>query len=141
MAMEWTAKLAVGVESIDMQHRELFERINKLMTAMQSKQGEAEVRRLVAFLGDYVVSHFTGEERLMQQQAYPDFPAHKRIHDEFMRDLARLKGDLEKQGPSAAVIVQLNRRVGDWLIDHIGRTDRALGAFLTKKNARPGAVT
>jgi hemerythrin len=137
MAMEWTAKLAVGVESIDMQHRELFARVNKLITAMQSQQGEAEVRRLVAFLGDYVVSHFAGEERLMQQHAYPDFPAHQRIHVEFMKDLARLKGELEKQGPSAAVIVQLNRRVGDWLIDHVGRTDRALGAFLTKKNARP----
>jgi hypothetical protein len=29
--------------------------------------------------------------------------------------------------------------VGDWLIDHIGRTDRALGAFLTKKHAQAGA--
>ena len=139
MAMEWTPKLAVGVESIDMQHRELFARVNRLVAAMQSKEGEAEVQRLVAFLGDYVVSHFAGEERLMQQEAYPDFPAHKAIHDAFMKDLARLKGELAKQGPSAAVIIQLNRRVGDWLIDHIGRTDRALGAFLTKKHAQPGA--
>jgi len=137
MGIEWTPRLAVGVESIDSQHRELFDRVNRLLAAMESQQGEVEVKRLVAFLGDYVVSHFGAEERLMQQHGYPDFPAHQRIHAEFVKELGKLRGELEKQGPSAALAIQLNRRVCDWLLDHVGRTDRAVGAFLMKKAASP----
>jgi hemerythrin len=135
MGMAWSPKLAVGVQSIDLQHQELFARVNALLDALASRKGEAEVRKVVAFLGDYVVSHFAGEERLMQQHAYPDLAAHKKLHDAFVADFVALKADLEKQGPSASLAVQLNRKLGDWLLDHIGQTDRALGAFLQKKGA------
>jgi hemerythrin len=140
MGMSWTPKLAVGVQSIDTQHQELFTRVNALLDALASQKGEGEVRKVVAFLGDYVVSHFAGEERLMQQHGYPDYPAHKKIHDAFVAEFVKLKADLEKQGASASLAVQLNRKLGDWLLDHIGRTDRALGAFLQKKGAARASV-
>lgn len=133
MAIAWTPRLAVGVEQIDAQHRELFDRINKLLAAMESQQGQAEVARVVDFLGDYVVTHFGAEERLMQRHAYPDYRAHKQLHDDFVKVLGGLRAELVRQGPSAALAVQLNHRVGDWLIDHIGRTDRALAAHLAKQ--------
>ncbi|HTT72328.1 MAG TPA: bacteriohemerythrin [Anaeromyxobacteraceae bacterium] len=138
MAIEWTPRLAVGIPSIDMQHRELFDRVNALLAAMEAKRGESELGRVVVFLGDYVVTHFGAEERLMQQHGYPDFPAHKLAHATFVKDFERLRGDLARTGPSPAAAVALNQRVCAWLIDHIGRTDRALGAFLaTKMSARP----
>ena len=133
MAIEWTPRLAVGVPSIDMQHRELFQRVNELLSAMESKKSESELSRIVVFLGDYVVTHFGAEERLMQQNAYPDFPAHKLAHVTFVKDFERLRAELTRFGPSPAVAVALNQRVCGWLIDHIGRTDRALGTFLGQK--------
>lgn len=140
MGMSWTPKLAVGVQSIDTQHQELFVRVNALLDALASQKGEGEVRKVVAFLGDYVVSHFAGEERLMQQHGYPDYAAHKKIHDAFVAEFVKLRSDLEKQGASASLAVQLNRKLGDWLLDHIGRTDRALGAFLQKKGAARATI-
>jgi hemerythrin len=135
MGIEWTQRLAVGVEAIDAQHRELFQQVNQLVSALESRHGEAEVARIVQFLGDYVVRHFGDEERLMARTAYPDAAAHKKLHEAFIADFVKFKADLAKNGASPALATQLNHKVGGWLIDHIGRTDRALGAFLAGKAA------
>jgi hemerythrin len=139
MPIEWSPKLAVGVEAIDAQHRELFQRVNGLVAALEARHGEAEVARLVQFLGDYVVRHFADEERLMVRVGYPDAPAHKTLHEAFVADFVRFKADLAKNGASPALATQLNHKVGGWLIDHIGRTDRALGVFLAGKAAASAA--
>ncbi len=133
--MEWSDRLSIGVASIDMQHQELVLRVNKLLSAMQASQGTAEVSRLVAFLGDYVVSHFGNEERLMEKQAYPKRAEHQTIHAAFMKELGQLRGDLERGGASPALAVALNRKLGDWLVNHIMGVDKALGAFLAARKA------
>ena len=135
MAIEWTQKLAVGEKTIDAQHQELFQRVNQLLAAMETQKGELEVKRLVEFLGDYVVRHFGDEERLMLRHGYPDYPAQKKAHDAFVADFGKMKADLMRQGASPALAVKLNNTICGWLIDHVGRTDRALGAFLIKKAA------
>ena len=138
MGIEWTQKLAVGVEAIDAQHRELFQHVNRLVSALEACKGEAEVAGLVQFLGDYVVRHFSDEERLMTRAGYPDAPAHKKLHEAFVAEFVKLKADLTKHGASPALATQLNHKVGGWLIDHVGRTDRALGVFLAGKAASAG---
>jgi hemerythrin len=133
MGIEWSQKLTVGVEAIDAQHRELIKQVNQLVAALESRQGGAEVARIVQFLGDYIVRHFGDEERLMARTAYPDAAAHKKQHEAFVADFVELKAELAKHGASPALATQLNHKVGGWLIDHVGRTDRALGAFLAWK--------
>ncbi len=139
MGIEWSPKLSVGVESIDMQHKELFARVNKLLQAMTSQQSDQEVKRIVAFLGEYVVSHFSAEEKLMAQHRYPDEAKHKKAHADFMKDLGKIKAELDKNGTSGLLAIDLNHKVCSWLIDHIGQTDRALGAFLQAKKAQAAA--
>jgi hemerythrin len=139
VAIQWTAKLAIGVPNIDVQHRELFTRVNCLLTALEAKRSFAELDEMVVFLGDYVVTHFGSEERLMQETAYPDFPAHKHAHAAFVNDFERLRADLARFGPTPAAIFALNQRVCSWLTDHVARTDRALGAFLAQRS-KPKAI-
>jgi hemerythrin len=139
MAIEWSQKLSVGVEAIDAQHRELFHHVNRLLAALEARQGEAEVASVVQFLGDYVVRHFSDEERLMTRAGYPDAAAHKKLHDAFVAEFVALKADLAKRGASPALATQLNHKVGGWLIDHVGRTDRALGVFLGGRAAAAAA--
>ena len=133
--MEWSDKLSLGIPSIDMQHKELIERVNKLIGAMQQSKGGDEVRRLVIFLGDYVVSHFGNEERLMEQNRYPRLAEHRAIHAAFVREFGELRGSLEKNGATPTLAVALNRKLGDWLVKHILEADRAFGVFLATKKA------
>ena len=133
MAIEWTADLSTGVNEIDNQHRELFQRINDLLDACNRGKGKEEVKKVISFLEDYVVTHFSEEEKYMGRYDYPEGLSHKKRHAEFMENFLRLKTEFEAEGPGVHIVVSINRLVVDWLRNHIRKTDRALGSFLKTK--------
>lgn len=133
MAIQWDQSLSVGIDEIDNQHKELFNRVNALLDACNQGKGKQVVGEIIDFLGDYVVTHFGAEERYMQQYNYPDYDAHKAMHDSFIDSFGQLKKKFESEGPGIQLVLQTNRTVVDWLIKHIGNTDKALGAFLKTK--------
>lgn len=133
MALVWTPDLAVGVEEIDKQHKELFNRVNGLLAASSQGKGKEELGQVLKFLESYVVFHFGAEEKYMAQYAYPAMAHHKQEHAQFVKDFSNLKKELQAQGASAALVVQLHGWLGDWLRNHIGKVDKGLGAFLKTK--------
>ena len=90
MQMQWTPALAVGHELIDAQHQELFRRFDALVRAL-TEADRAAVGQLYEFLGEYVVSHFAEEERLMGATGYPATAIHRAAHERFIRDYEDLK--------------------------------------------------
>ena len=136
MALVWTQALAIGIEEIDEQHRELFRRVDRLLEAAAGDGGE--VAPLLAFLREYVVQHFAAEERYMADQAYPGRAAHEAEHRGFVADLVALDADFVARGVGGAVSARLNRQVADWLRGHVLVTDVALGRFV-RRARRPAA--
>lgn len=130
MAIRWTEELAVGVESIDSQHREVFATAGSLIEAVRKGGGLGEVTGVVAFLDGYVRNHFALEELYMKRYHYPAYPAHKAEHTAFIGDLYDLHEELDGGGATLELAARLAARVGDWLADHICRQDKALAAFL-----------
>lgn len=135
MAMQWTPDLSTGVEEIDNQHKELITRINNLLSAMQQAKGTEELTSTVRFLDDYVTKHFAAEGRYMTKYGYPGFTAHKNEHDRFVSEFTALKSAIQAQGPTTVLVLQVQKKVCDWLVQHISRTDKALGAFMLQKKA------
>lgn len=130
MAVQWTQDLATGIEEIDNQHKELFNRINALIDACSKGKGKEELSGVLNFLADYVVMHFGAEEERMKALAYPDYEAHKKQHDGFIADFLDLKQKLEQKGPTVDLVIKVNHFLFDWLINHIRKMDKVLGAFL-----------
>ena len=60
--MIWKEKYRIGVELIDRQHRELFERVNGFIKVVRSGQSMEEkleeIEKTFSFMGEYVVVHF-----------------------------------------------------------------------------------
>jgi hemerythrin len=56
--IEWRASLAIGVEEIDGQHKELLQRFNSLLAACEGGKGIKELTGLLKFLDDYIIEHF-----------------------------------------------------------------------------------
>jgi hemerythrin len=135
MALHWEPRLAVGVASIDSQHKQLIEALNGLLAAMATSRGKEEVGKLLKFLGDYTVSHFADEERLMARTRYPGAEAHKREHDAFIIEFKELAGEFAKNGPTTSMTLKLNGKVCEWLRQHIAVTDTALAAHLNRPAA------
>lgn len=130
MLVQWQPSLEIGVPEVDQQHKEIFNRVNALLTAMQQGKGRQEVSELIDFLAKYVVSHFTAEERVMSTNGYPDYEAHRQQHAAFVADFGELKRELEARGSSSLLVIQVQRRVIDWLIQHIGKEDKRIAEFL-----------
>lgn len=134
--MEWTQDLAVGVEAIDEQHRELFTRITRLLRAIKEKRCREEIDGTIAFLEDYARTHFAMEEKYMQDTGYEGLEDHRGYHRVYMKNLAELKAEASLprvSGMSYDLSVATNQMVVDWIVDHIMSVDRKFGEFLRQK--------
>jgi hemerythrin len=135
MGIQWTADLAVGVNIIDQQHKEIFRRIDALLDATAKGAGRERLAELLPFLGTYVIQHFGDEEKAMKDAGYPEYPRHKQLHAAFLAEFVMLRKRYETEGASTSLTVEVQRKVVEWLLHHIKREDKAVGAFIKSKKA------
>ena len=119
LKVEFDPLLETGFPTIDAQHRELFDRLDRLLQAGHEGRSAAEIGDMLDFLGHYVVAHFSNEERLMAQTSYPGLDDHRAEHQQFRHE-----------GPSLTIVVRVSDRVTAWLREHIYRADRTLARWL-----------
>lgn len=131
MSLLWTQALSVGIPEIDAQHQELFRRVDRLIAATLAND-LGETGAMLAFLAEYVVTHFTTEERYMRDVGYPGLPRHREEHECFAADLEALGRDFAGGGATTDLVGRGNRQVGDWLRGHVCVTDMAMGRFASR---------
>ena len=134
MLLQWTPDLAVGIEEIDDQHRELFRRAARLLEGLHQGQPE-EIGALIDFLHEYAVTHFGAEEDHMRATHFPGYLRHKAEHDRFISDLLALAGEHDRKGAGAFMALKVNHWLVQWLKDHVSGTDAELGKFLARRSA------
>ncbi|OGC92310.1 MAG: hypothetical protein A2W25_16185 [candidate division Zixibacteria bacterium RBG_16_53_22] len=134
MDLHWQSSLATGNELIDKQHQELFRRMEKLLESVNSGQGPKCVSNAITFLENYAFHHFRAEEELQRKNNYPEYESHKVQHRIFMEDVARLRGDLDRQGASAELQLKAIASVGNWICNHINKRDKSLASYLQERD-------
>jgi hemerythrin len=130
MGIEWRDSLAIGVEAIDSQHKQLLSHFDRFLKACETGKGIEELQGLLGFLDGYVIQHFSDEEAIQRQHAYPGYEAHKREHDGFVARLKALKQEIGSQGTALHHVVETNNLLLKWLLNHISTVDVQLGKFL-----------
>lgn len=129
----WTGDLSVGIEEIDTQHKELIDRLDKLMEAMRAGRGKAELAETVKFLEDYVVTHFWTEEKLMSETFYPEYKEHKMQHEIYTIEIKSIAEQVASDGANVKGVLRVQRSLCDWIKNHIVTVDKKLGAYLKEK--------
>jgi hemerythrin len=135
--LDFDPVLLTGDPEIDAQHRELFARVGAMLEASRAHRSREEVGRLLDFLGDYVVSHFSTEERRMETLGYPDIEAHRAEHRAFVKEFGALYAEYKAEGPGPLFVIRVGNRITGWLRGHIYQTDRALGGWLLAGGREP----
>lgn len=131
--MEWNNSLSVGVNSIDIQHQELIKKINNFLEVCNQAQGKEKVKEVMEYVVDYCQRHFRDEESLMRVNKYPEYEAHKKIHNQFLAEAKELQKKLVVEGPTLTNMVTVNKKLVEWLINHINKVDKAFGTYLKNK--------
>ena len=131
---EWSRRFEFGIREIDAQHKRLFELADKLYGAMQRGESRPILSGLLMDLVRYTESHFRAEERMLQDNHYPDFEKHKALHDGLTSKVHQFAEDL-KMG-RATVSMELMTFLRDWLYNHILKSDAAYVPKLSATHTR-----
>ena len=123
-------EMTLGVELLDVHHRQVFRRARHLASA--ASEGDAPaVRSSLRLLHAYLAEHCREEERWMDEAGYPGAREHVRAHAALLDRIAAARGD---DGPG------LERRLleaADWVVRtleaHMRNEDLKLARFWTAR--------
>lgn len=125
--------LLTGIENIDNQHIELFNRISQFVFACSQNKGSQEIVNTINYLESYITVHFHDEELLQQESGYPEYNYHKQLHEQFVKDFIKLKKQYDGYGASSYFVREVMQTLINWLKNHIGEADKDLAAYLKSK--------
>lgn len=128
--MMWKDSLKIGVTLIDSEHKELCDRIDRLLDACSKGQGRDEILKTLEFMESYTIKHFGDEERLQKASSYPKIVEHKAMHNFFTGKIAELKKDIADNGVNIATVSKTNYFLMDWLLNHIQKVDSELAQYI-----------
>lgn len=117
--IEWRNSFSIHIAEIDHEHRHLFTLVKQLDLAT--------VDRTLDELLEYVVIHFTHEQALMENSAYPAFEQHLKLHEQFAAQVAEFLGRDSEW--TAARVQEIRRFLNKWLIAHIMTHDLRFGRW------------
>ncbi|NLD47479.1 MAG: hemerythrin family protein [Clostridiaceae bacterium] len=130
MSILWTSDLSIGVELIDNQHKTWFEKANGLFEAGKERRAKEYIDTMLDFLDKYTKQHFSDEEAYMEKIRYPEIDAQKKMHESFIKELAKLKNDFNESGGNILVIINANQMIINWLTKHITSMDKKIGDYV-----------
>ena len=128
---EWRDNYCTGIAKIDEQHGRLVDYLNELYDAMKAGKGKDALENVFKGLLDYTKTHFAAEESLMKLYRYPDYEAHKAVHDKLAAHVQHLYQQF--QDGTIGSPIQITNFLKDWLGKHILGTDQKYAPFLKAK--------
>ena len=91
MSIVFDKDLETGNELIDGQHKELIDRVNRLVESCTSGKEKNVAVQTLDFLMDYTELHFAAEEKLQEEAGYPELEGHKAQHAQFKKAVDELR--------------------------------------------------
>ncbi|MGV0952231.1 MAG: bacteriohemerythrin, partial [Azonexus sp.] len=127
----WNDSYSVKIREIDRQHLKLVQIINDLNDAMQEGKANDVLAKILRELVSYTKTHFTAEEKYLEQYGYPDVSAHKRKHSDFVEKISELRDNFASG--RLGVSIETMKFLMDWLLQHIKGADMKYAPFLAGK--------
>ena len=122
--LEWRDEYSLGVEELDYEHKDLFNRLNELHQELRRDSDKDRVSRCLGEIYARVNAHFALEENYMREQKYSGYDKHKSQHDNFLDDLREVSDRLVSSGIDPAEREALEIKLNNWILGHFTTTDR-----------------
>ncbi len=116
----WTDINDTGIAIIDQQHRGIVSIINSLFFFIRHKQGKEVLAPTIAMIEQYTKIHFATEEKLLKTAKYPDYEAHKRLHDALISRSITIGNESRRSEDPTRYLMFLK----NWWLDHINKHDQ-----------------
>lgn len=127
--MKWDSSFAIGIETIDKQHKKIFEYLLAIENSLAKRDPWHILRFFVAQMAEYMKFHLAVEEALLEIIGYPDRVEHRESHVRLMAHIEKLEGQLQDK----ASVENLVAFFEDWFIGHVLTSDRKYVAYVKEK--------
>ena len=117
--------MKINISQIDDEQRHLF----TLVKALDLPVVEQTIEELL----DYVVTHFSNEQALMERSGYPAFEQHLKLHEDFSAQVTEFLWCEELWNEER--VQKLRRFLNKWLIGHIMTHDLRFGRWYAERRA------
>lgn len=132
--MMWKEKYRIGVDLIDNQHKELFNRLSEFIKIVQNDVAWEEkldkVKETLNFMQEYVIFHFNDEEEYQEKINYPHMEEHKEAHAKFKEGINDYVEIFQEEGFTEEKMQELSAKLMTWLIMHVGVMDQKIGEYV-----------
>jgi len=128
----WSSTYAVGVRTIDEQHKELLNLVNNMYNHVvgDEKEERAFFKEVINQAVDYVKVHFATEEKILLATKFPGYAEHKKAHDSFI--LKVVDNIREFETGKRMNLSSFTHFLKDWILTHIAIMDKQYFDFLRK---------
>ncbi len=124
----------VSVEEFNGAHRTIMDYINAVHAAVKADADMAQIRKILVDMAEFTIGHFASEERQFVKHQYPEYDAHKRLHEDL---LGKVKSIIDKLGSGEEVnLIDVLKFLRHWLQAHILIVDKKYGPFLNSHGVR-----
>lgn len=127
--MKWNSSLAIGIEAIDKQHKQIFEHLLALENSVAKRDPWHILRFLLSQLADYMKFHLAVEEAMLEIVQYPQRADHGQAHARIMDQVAELEKQLQRTGSEASLVSFFE----DWFIRHVLADDRQYADYVKEE--------
>lgn len=124
----WNNSISVGHAEIDEQHKKFLDIANKAIDAILERNRNSAAATIKE-LQDYARFHFKFESELMKKYNYTESGTHYDAHGDFYEKVAEIENSESNTKEDELVSFMQN-----WLILHIGSSDKKLADFINKKS-------
>ncbi len=129
---EFTEDCMIHIETIDNEHRRLFQMINEALSLVEKTEDAASVAKsLVANLKDYASMHFAHEEEYMESIHDPELSMQKKEHAAFTEKVNQFVLDTSSADAAKASLNELLTYLVHWLYHHILSSDMMIGKMVS----------
>jgi hemerythrin len=124
-SISWKPFYSVGVASLDAQHKQILDAINKLCAALERGNEQAALQPLLDQLVQYTDVHFKHEEQLIEEHGYPNLTEHRALHAQLRKRTVDLRAHM-----SLITARDVLGFLKNWWLSHIQNEDKQYAPYL-----------
>lgn len=131
----------VGPAKLNQQHLRLasyaveFQQlVEELAEREPTRDDWKHIDALYSRISRFVAEHFRDEEELMVRYQYPDYTAHKRLHDKFVEEMAKIQSQINNR--NVKFKGSLSTLLWNWLYGHINEIDFRYREFFLSQGVK-----
>lgn len=133
--IEWDDSLSLRDATMDEHHRHLVQLLNRTYDDFTNGAPAEMLGEVIHELLNYATYHFSSEERLMTESAYPDLEEHRDEHSRFVLKIARLQKSFQEGDRHLSF--ETISFLKNWIAHHIRESDVRYGDFVASSPSPP----